>query len=67
VNASSRELVEVHNPGGSTFRVEVNDVDVAFSTRGCLTEKTVNRAMLIDQNEAVEVLVGAEIRRLMER
>ncbi|HYV12280.1 MAG TPA: hypothetical protein VE980_15385 [Pyrinomonadaceae bacterium] len=60
------ELVEVHNPDGSTFRVEVIDVDVEFSTRACFTEKTVNRAMLIGQNEPVEVLVGAEIRRLTE-
>ena len=56
------ELVEVHNPDGSTFRVEVIDVDVTFSTRASFTEKTVNRAMLIDQNEAVKVLMAAEIR-----
>lgn len=60
------ELVEVHNPNGSTLRVEVIDVDVPFSTRACFIEKTVNRAMLIAQNEAVEVLVGAEIRCLTE-
>ena len=60
------ELVEVHNPDGSTFRVEVIDVDVEFSTRACFAEKTVNWAMLIGQNEPVEVFVGAEIRRLTE-
>lgn len=60
------ELVEVHNPNGSTLRVEVIDVDVKFSTRACFTEKTVNRAMLIAQNEAVVVFIGAEIRRLTE-
>jgi len=56
------ELVEVHNPDGSTFRVEVAGVDVTLSTRACFTEKTVNRAMLIGRNETVEVLAGAEIR-----
>ena len=56
----------MHNPAGSTFRVEIIDVDVEFSTRACFNEKTVNRAMLIDQNQAVEVLVGAEIRCLTE-
>jgi hypothetical protein len=58
------ELVEVHNPEGSTFRVEVLDVDMEFFTQACFDEKTVNRAMLIAQNQAVKVLVGAEIRRL---
>ena len=41
-------------------------MDVVFSTRACFAEKTVNWAMLIGQNEPVEVLVGAEIRRLTE-
>jgi hypothetical protein len=57
------ELVEVHNPDGSTFRVEIADVDVTFSTRSCFTEKTVNRMMLIDQGE---IVLGAEIHSLPE-
>ena len=55
------EPAEVRNPDGSTFRVEVSDVDVTFSTRSCFTSKTANRAILIARGEGVSVLAGAEI------
>ena len=58
------DFVDVYNPNGSTFRVEVIGVDVKLSTRTCFGQKTVNRAMLVDRGEGVEVLTGAEIRRI---
>ena len=55
-------FVEVRNPDGSTFRAEVSGW--TFSGGSCFGQKTVKRALVIEQDEAARVMAGAQIRSL---